>query len=394
MRSFAPKVLRVVAGTAETLEPVPFQGRMNELALEAHIAANPGLVGEPMLVLGQQLAEFEEDKDRLDILAIDKDGEIVLVELKVTDDFRVTDLQALAYAGAYADRETDDLAHTLRRHLEKPALQEPVGSEGLAASDVGAASPALAGETPSAVTDSGPAAAQVATVPLETAKARIVEFLEIDDFESWHPSQQVRIKLVAPSFPRRVLKNVKHFGDVYGMPIEAISARLFETPDAHLVVAFERLLPLPGVEEFDLTLRKREERKREANVRRRQRPAVVPLLVKQGTVKEGQTLYVHKTVLPAARRDLYDPSAAPFQVIVRVSNGSPKFAWRPDADAALQDFSPSAIAHEIYKALLDDWNGEPFSTAVATSFTIEPNGKTLADIALDEGLWSQTDAIE
>ncbi len=376
---------------------------MDELTLEAHIASNPGLVGEPMLVLGQQLADFEEDKDRLDILAIDKDGEIVLIELKVTDDFRVTDLQALAYAGAYADRETDDLAQTLRRHLEKlaggkPAASPPAAtihaSRAAAARGIGGRAPALAGEASPTASDPDVAAAQVSTVPLESAKTKIVEFLEIDDFESWHPSQQVRIKLVAPSFPRRVLKNVKHLGDVYGMPIEAISARLFETPDAHLVVAFERLLPLPGVEEFDLTLRKREERKREANVRRRQRPSVVPLLVKHGKLVDGQTLYLHKTVLPAAHRDLYDPLRTPFQVTIRVTNGSPKFAWRPDPDAAEQEFSPSAIAHELYKALIDDWNGDPFSTAVATSFTIEPNGKTLADVALDEGLWSQTDAAE
>src|SRR4051794_37365810 len=121
MRAFSPKVLRVTNNAAETLEPVSFQNRMDELTLEKHIAANAALVGEELLVLGRQLAEFEEDKDRLDILAIDTDGEIVLIELKVSEDFRVTDLQALAYAGAYAIRDTEELAHTLRRYLEKHA---------------------------------------------------------------------------------------------------------------------------------------------------------------------------------------------------------------------------------------------------------------------------------
>ncbi|MGH3849919.1 MAG: hypothetical protein ACRDRT_09495, partial [Pseudonocardiaceae bacterium] len=176
-------------------------------------------MGEPMLVLGQQLADFEEDKERLDILAIDKDGEIVLIELKVTDDFRVTDLQALAYAGAYADRETDDFANTLRRHLERLEVQKP------AAPTQNANSATAAPGNRAAVAGIGvgglpapneAAAAQAPIVSLESAKTRIVEFLEIDDFESWHPSQQVRIKLVAPTFPRRVLNNVKHLGDVYG----------------------------------------------------------------------------------------------------------------------------------------------------------------------------------
>jgi hypothetical protein len=82
---------------------------------------NPDLVGEELLVLGHQLAEFEEDKDRLDILALDRFGEIVLIELNVTEDFRVIDLQALAYVGAYAKRTSRDLAGTLERHRRKQA---------------------------------------------------------------------------------------------------------------------------------------------------------------------------------------------------------------------------------------------------------------------------------
>src|SRR3954452_10900131 len=71
MRVFSPKVLRVTDNVAETLEPVSFQGRMDELTLEKHIATNPALMGERLLVVGRQLAEFEEDRDRLDVLAID-----------------------------------------------------------------------------------------------------------------------------------------------------------------------------------------------------------------------------------------------------------------------------------------------------------------------------------
>jgi hypothetical protein len=388
MRSFLPKVLRVVGVGAQTLKPVSFQGRMDELTLEKHVASDPNLMGEALLVLGQQLAEFEEDKDRLDILAIDTDGEIVLVELKVTDDFRVTDLQALAYAGAYATRETDDLAHTLRRYLDKRAA--PAGAPSTAATSPTADGPAPVGpmEKPARET---PVAA---TVTLEQAKARIVEFLQLDDFESWSPSQRVRVKLVAPTFPRRVLKNVKYLGDVYGMPIEAIAARLFETPDEQLIVAFERLLPLPGEEVFDMTLRRQEERKHAANVRRRQRPSAVPLLIAAGKLVDGQTLYLHKSVLPTANRHLFDPEHVAFQVTVRANDRAPaKFAWRPDPDTPAQEYAPSAIAYELAKALLD-YDREAFSTAVATTFTVEPNGKTLADIALDEGLWSPAEAAE
>src|SRR4051812_36486130 len=114
MREFDPKLLQISDRNASVLTPVAFQGRLDELTLEKLIVDDPALVGERLLVLGRQLAEFEEDQGRLDVLAIDTSGELVLIELKVTEKFRVTDLQALAYAGAYATRPPNDLAETLR----------------------------------------------------------------------------------------------------------------------------------------------------------------------------------------------------------------------------------------------------------------------------------------
>ena len=103
MEPFSPRLLLIADGVPTALDPVSFQGVVDELTLERWIVENlerwivenPDLVGEQLLILGHQLAEFEEDRDRLDILALDRSGEIVLVELKVSEDFRVTDLQAL-----------------------------------------------------------------------------------------------------------------------------------------------------------------------------------------------------------------------------------------------------------------------------------------------------------
>src|ERR1044072_10051693 len=102
MRSSIPKLLQVSGGVPRPLEPFSFSGRVDEVPLERWVAECPDLVGEPLLVLGRQLADFQEDQDRLDILAVDSVGEIVLIEMKVSENFRVPALQALAYAGAYA----------------------------------------------------------------------------------------------------------------------------------------------------------------------------------------------------------------------------------------------------------------------------------------------------
>src|SRR5690348_16002083 len=97
-------------GSATMLSPIDFGGRVTEAQLEAWLMANPELAGEPLLVLGSQLAEFAEDKDRLDVLAVDRQGEIVLIELKVDGAFKLTDLQALAYAAGYSALPTTHFA--------------------------------------------------------------------------------------------------------------------------------------------------------------------------------------------------------------------------------------------------------------------------------------------
>lgn len=355
MRSFTPKLLQVSASVPRPLEPVPFSGRVDELTLEKWIAESPDLVGEPLLLLGRQLADFQEDQDRLDILAIDTDGEIVLIELKVSENFRVTDLQALAYAGAYATQATNQLAETLRWYLSR-----------------------------SDATNGGSAPVTVST---ENARQVIVDFLEIDDFSVWEPSQRVRIKLIAPRFPARVLKSVKWLGDVYGMPIEAIAVRLFEQGADDYAIAFERVLPLPGEDEFDMTVRQREERKKVENITRR--PSVVPKLVQGGHLTDGQTLYLAQSTLLQEHRHLHDLADIAFRVTVHVPPGgtAAKFVWRASDDALEEVLNPSRVVHRVFETKTP-WAGEAFSTQVAHAFLIEPGGKTLAQVAIDEGVWT------
>src|SRR5689334_3327465 len=66
-------------------------------------------------------------EDRLDVLAVEDTGELVLTESKVDDSFRVTDLQALAYAGAHASTPTTHLAGVLRKHLERQGVEGASG---------------------------------------------------------------------------------------------------------------------------------------------------------------------------------------------------------------------------------------------------------------------------
>lgn len=327
---------------------------MNERAFEDELVAHPELLGEPLLILGRQLADFVEDAKRLDLLAIDADGEIVLVEVKVDEEFDFTDLQAIGYAGAYADRPTDFFAKILARSAaDSETIRRNAGLGDQAGED--------------------------------EARGAIVDFLSVEEFDDWNPSKQIRIKLVAPGFPKRVLNNVRWLGDVFGLPIEAIRAQLFEV-SGDLQVHFERLLPLPGIEEFDLSIRQREQNIKREN--RERRKPVFSLLVRNGVLRDGDKVQLDRSGLPSAHRHLYEPDHVAFEGVVDTDIPN-RLRWRPSAEVEPRLVAPASLAYEACCAL----TGEPvqdFGTPVAEYFTHGSTGKTLEALALEAGLWESS----
>jgi hypothetical protein len=326
--------------------PVEFSGRVSEAQLEAWLIEEPDLAGEPLMVLGSQLAEFAEDKDRLDVLAVDETGELVLIELKVDQSFRVTDLQALAYAGAYASIPRTHLADVLHKHLVRRG---------------------------------------VAGASIELARERIAGFVGVDGFDEWQPSQRVRIKLLAPGFPQRVLKTVKWLGDVYGMPIEAIEVKLFEDTAGCYHLTVERLLPVRGDDSFDLTVREAEVQKQTTNITRR--PAVLPALLARGELQDGQVLYLHPRALYADAQTAFDPDSLVFQVVLDASAAAPRFRWRATPEDPEQLLAPSAAWHTMMESVFPG-RYELRYWPVHSSYSVEPNGETLGDLAERTGAWA------
>ena len=353
MNTFDPVVLTLTDDASVRLTRVPFGGLISEARLERLLIETPALAGEDLLVLGNQLAEFDEDRDRLDVLAVDRDGELVLIELKVSDDFRTTDLQAIAYAGAYSQRPTDDLADTLAQWSMRRGRQ---GYED-------------------------------GTRAHEAAREEFTEFAGLDGFDDWEPSEKVRIKLIAPGFPRRVLHNVRYLGDVYGMPIEAIEARLYRDEEHHTHLTVNRLLPLPAQEEFDLTRRIQAERVSAENRSRQKRPSALKVLLDEGIVKVGDTLYVLPVALSVKNRHVHDKEGPAFRVVLVSEHGGRRVRWTPTGrDEDARDLVPSAVPWAI-DAELCGWEGPEYGSAVAPHFSLTPGGPDLEQELVSRGLW-------
>ncbi len=70
--------------------------------LQEWLEANPEALGEDFLIIQKEFSGFNYTNERLDLLALDKKGNVVIIENKLDDTGRDVTWQALKYAPAVA----------------------------------------------------------------------------------------------------------------------------------------------------------------------------------------------------------------------------------------------------------------------------------------------------
>lgn len=71
---------------------------MERQDIESWVEKHPELLGEDLLILTTEYDRFDKTDERLDLLALDKEGNLVVIELKRDDSGSTVDLQAIKYA--------------------------------------------------------------------------------------------------------------------------------------------------------------------------------------------------------------------------------------------------------------------------------------------------------
>src|SRR5581483_1821192 len=66
--------------------------------LQRLLKGSISVLGEELLVIAEEFSEWEDSKRRVDLLALDRSGALVVIELKRTEDGGHMELQAVRYA--------------------------------------------------------------------------------------------------------------------------------------------------------------------------------------------------------------------------------------------------------------------------------------------------------
>jgi hypothetical protein len=202
------------SGTLLPCKPTEFKakGFLERFDMEKWVAADPTvLTGEDLMVITTEFGGFDKTNERLDVLAIDTDGQLVVVELKRDDSGKNVDLQALKYA-AYCSTMT--LKEVARVHAQYQKSTE------------------------------------------QDAEARIRAFITSEDFAEIGDTP--RIMLVAREYRNEVTASVKWLRDKHSIDITCIKWDVYELPDGKVVVDTSTLIPQPETREFEMRVQNKE----------------------------------------------------------------------------------------------------------------------------------------
>ena len=95
---------QVNSGRLTALPPTTFvaQKVMERRDLQQLLLADISVLGDEMMVIGEEFGDWEDSKRRIDLLCLDKQANLVVVEIKRTEDGGHMELQAIRYAAMVA----------------------------------------------------------------------------------------------------------------------------------------------------------------------------------------------------------------------------------------------------------------------------------------------------
>lgn len=179
-----------------------------ESDIEKWILKNPFLIGDDILPITSQYDGFNNTNERLDILAVDSSGKLVIIEIKRDDSGSKADLQAIKYAAFCSNIPFELVTKLFIEHHNKQNDSK---------------------------------------FSYEEAEKCLKQFLG-PSFENF--DRRPRIIIVATSFREEVTSSVYWLHSQYGMDISCVKLRPFIIDEERIGIETTTIIPVPEAKRF------------------------------------------------------------------------------------------------------------------------------------------------
>ena len=221
--------------------------RFNELGfterkhLQEWLVHQPDALGEDLLIIQKEFDGFDDTHARLDLLALDKDGNLVIIENKLDDSGRDVVWQVLKYASFCASLTKSQVVDIYQKYLDR---YEPVTGE------VNSPDASL------------------------SAARRICEFLDAPDLDEvkLNLGNSQRLMLVAANFRKEVTSTALWLLG-QGISVQCMKVTSYIL-DEQLLIKIDQIIPTPEAKELMIVINAKEAEEKSTEVVLKKRHAV------------------------------------------------------------------------------------------------------------------------
>lgn len=195
------------------------EGILERQHLQAAIKQQIEVIAPNCIVISEEFSEWSGSQRRIDLLAIDKEGNLVVIELKRTETGEHMELQALRYAAMVSTLTFSRATEIYQKYLTS------IGSE-------------------------------------DNAESNLIEFLGWEEPQEDDFGLDVRIILVSANFSKELTTSVMWLNE-RNLDIRCVRLIPYKHQD-QILVDVQQIIPLPEVESYQVKIKQQSEERREA----------------------------------------------------------------------------------------------------------------------------------
>ncbi|MBI5076480.1 MAG: hypothetical protein HZB62_15115 [Nitrospirae bacterium] len=195
------------------------EGILERQHLQVALKTQIDIVAPNCLVISEEFSEWSESQRRIDLLAVDKEANLVVIELKRTDTGEFMELQALRYAAMVSTLTFVRATEIYQKYLDS-----------------------VSNET--------------------NAETALLDFLGWEEPQEDDFASDVRIVLVSANFSKELTTSVMWLNE-RSLDIRCVRLIPYKYQDKILVDA-QQIIPLPEAESYQIKIKQQSEGRREA----------------------------------------------------------------------------------------------------------------------------------
>ena len=195
------------------------QGLRERHDLQALLKSQIDVISPDTLIVAEEFSDWEDSRRRIDLLGIDKGANLVVIELKRTEDGGYMELQAIRYAAMISTLTFDELVTKYEGYLSKSNIEQD-------------------------------------------ARESLLEFLDWNDLDEQAFGQEVKIVLASAEFSKELTTAVMWLNDL-GLDIRCVRMHPYVS-DGQTFMDVQTVIPIPEAADYQVRIRQKKQKERES----------------------------------------------------------------------------------------------------------------------------------